>query len=85
VPAASNRLANLALTTAGGGPALLDPQTPNEPRALNPWFEVELALPAAHALVLGQHVYARFEHSPEPIAWRLYRSIRQLFLRQFAV
>ncbi|MDH4095145.1 MAG: PqqD family peptide modification chaperone [Betaproteobacteria bacterium] len=85
VPAASNRLSNLALSSAGGGPAALDPQDSREPRALETWFEYELALPATHAFVLGEHVYARFEHGAEPVAWRIYRSVRQLFLRQFAV
>jgi len=27
----------------------------------------------------------RFEHPAEPVAWRIYRSIRQVFLKQFAV
>ena len=85
VPAASNRLSNLAMSSAGGGPAALDPQDSREPRALNTWFEYELALPSTHAFVLGEHVYARFEHGTEPVAWRIYRSVRQLFLRQFAV
>jgi hypothetical protein len=35
--------------------------------------------------VLGEHVYARFELDPEPLAARLYRSVRQLFLQRFAV
>jgi len=30
-------------------------------------------------------VYARFEHPPEPIAWRMVRAVRQLFLKQFLV
>jgi putative peptide zinc metalloprotease protein len=85
VPAASNRLGNLAMSSAGGGSAVLDPQNAQEPKTLNTWFEFELALPATHAFVLGEHVYARFEHRPEPVAWRIYRSIRQLFLREFAV
>jgi len=85
VPAASNRVSNLAMSSVGGGPAPLDPQDTKEPRTLNTWFEFELALPATRAFVLGEHVYARFEHGSEPLAWRLYRSIRQLFLRQFTI
>jgi putative peptide zinc metalloprotease protein len=85
VPAASNRLSNLAMSSIGGGPAPLDPQDTKEPKTLNTWFEFELVLPATHAFVLGEHVYARFEHGSEPVAWRIYRAIRQLFLRQFAV
>lgn len=85
VPAASNRVENLALSSIGGGPAPLDPQETQKPRTLNTWFEFELALPATRTFVLGEHVYARFEHASEPLAWRIYRSVRQLFLRRFAV
>jgi putative peptide zinc metalloprotease protein len=85
VPSASNRLGNLAMTSAGGGSAPLDPQNQKDPQTLDTWFEYELALPATQTFVLGEHVYARFEHPPEPVAWRVYRSIRQLFLKQFAV
>jgi len=85
VPAASDRVANLALSSVGGGPAPLDPQDTKKAKTLNTWFEFELELPAAQAFVLGEHVYARFELGTEPLAWRIYRSVRQLFLRRFAV
>jgi putative peptide zinc metalloprotease protein len=85
VPAASHSVGNLAMSSAGGGPAVLDPQETRSPKALNTWFEFELALPAAHAFVLGEHVYARFELDPEPLGLRVYRSARQLFLQRFAV
>jgi putative peptide zinc metalloprotease protein len=85
VPAASHSVSNLAMSSAGGGPAVLDPQETRSPKALDTWFEYELALPAARAFVLGEHVYARFELDPEPLGLRVYRSVRQLFLRRFAV
>jgi putative peptide zinc metalloprotease protein len=85
VPAASNRIENLAMSSVGGGLAPLDPQETQKPRTLSTWFEFELALPATRTFVLGEHVYARFEHEAEPVAWRIYRSARQLFLRRFAV
>ncbi len=85
VPAASDRVTNLAMSSVGGGPAPLDPQDMKKAKTLNTWFEFELALPATHAFVLGEHVYARFELGSEPLAWRIYRSVRQLFLRRFAV
>ena len=85
VPAASDTVGNLAMSSAGGGEAALDPQTTDSPQTLDTWFEFELALPATRAYVLGAHVYARFEHLPEPLAWRLYRSLRQIFLTQFEV
>ena len=85
VPAASNRVSNLALSSVGGGAAALDPRQSKEPRTLDAWFEFELELPATTALVLGEHVYVRFEHGDEPLAGRIYRAVRQLFMRQFTV
>jgi putative peptide zinc metalloprotease protein len=85
VPAASRRVSNLALSSVGGGGAPLDPRHSNEPRTLDAWFEFELELPATPALVLGEHVYVRFEHGAEPLAQRIYRAVRQLFMRQFTV
>jgi putative peptide zinc metalloprotease protein len=85
VPAASNRVSNLALSNVGGGGAALDPRNTKEPRTLDTWFEFELELPSTPGLVLGEHVYVRFEHGSEPLAARLYRSVRQLFMRQFTV
>ena len=63
----------------------LDPQDTKKAKTLNTWFEFELELPATHAFVLGEHAYARFELGSEPLAWRIYRSVRQLFLRRFEV
>jgi putative peptide zinc metalloprotease protein len=87
VPAASDRVVNLAMSSAGGGAAALDPQASQQQQArtLGTWFEYELELPTTRAFVLGEHVYARFELGSEPLAWRGYRAIRQLFLRRFAV
>jgi putative peptide zinc metalloprotease protein len=85
VPAASDRLSNPALTSVGGGPAATDPRDPGEPKTLEKWFEFELMLPRTLTPVLGEHVYARFEHHSEPLAYRAYRSLRQLFMKRFTV
>jgi len=84
-PAATNKVANLAMSSIGGGQAVVDPHESKEPKTLNTWFEFELALPATQAFVLGEHVYVRFEHGSEALAWRLYRSVRQLFMKRFTV
>lgn len=84
-PAATNKVSNLALSSIGGGQAAVDPQQSKEPKTLNTWFEFELELPATQAFVLGEHVYVRFEHGSEALVWRLYRSVRQLFMKRFAV
>ena len=85
VPAASDRVANMALSSVGGGPAPLDPQDGKKAKTLNTWFEFDLELASTRAFVLGEHAYARFELGSEPLAWRVYRGVRQLFLRRFAV
>ena len=85
VPAASDRLANPALSSVGGGPAATDPRNPEEPKTLDKWFEFELELPGVLTAVLGEHVYVRFEHASEPLAYRAYRSLRQLFMKRFTV
>ncbi|MBI3917578.1 MAG: efflux RND transporter periplasmic adaptor subunit [Betaproteobacteria bacterium] len=85
VPAAVSEVGNLAMSSLGGGSAPLDPRDASKPTTLNTWFEFELALPATRAFVLGEHVYARFEHAAAPLSRRIYQAVRQLFLRRFAV
>ncbi|HUS39226.1 MAG TPA: PqqD family peptide modification chaperone [Pirellulales bacterium] len=85
VPAASDRLSNPALSTVGGGPAAADPRNPDQPKTLENWFEFELVLPGVVTPVMGEHVYVRFEHASEPLAYRAYRSLRQLFMKRFTV
>jgi putative peptide zinc metalloprotease protein len=85
VPMATDQVANPALSTLGGGRAALDPTEAGNSKTLQTWFQFELELPGTPAFVIGEHVYARFEHPPEPIAWRMYRAVRQLFLKQFLV
>jgi len=85
VPAASQRLPNPALSTQGGGLVATDPTKPDVPTALGRWFEFELELPGKPSRALGERVYVRFEHGWEPPAWRIGRSVRQLFMKRFAV
>jgi len=86
VPAASDKLPNLAMSSIGGGQVPVNPAgDPRDPKALSTWFQFELDLPGAQAFVLGEHVYVRFEHGWEPLAWRIYRGVRQLFMKQFTV
>jgi putative peptide zinc metalloprotease protein len=85
VPQATDQVANPAMSSLGGGRAPLDPQAPERLKTLDTWFEFELELPGARAFMIGEHVYARFEHPPEPLAWRIYRAARQVFLKRFLV
>ena len=86
VPAASSQLPSLAFSTQGGGDISLDPEQAEGGRALDSFFQFELSLAeGATSASVGGRVHVRFDHGREPLAWRLYRSLRQLFLRQFNV
>ena len=86
VPGGSQRLPTAALGTAGGGSFPVDPRDPDGTATLEYVFEYELALPeGAPAEFLGNRVHVRFDHGYEPLGFQLYRSIRQLLLRQFSV
>ncbi|MBH5402615.1 PqqD family peptide modification chaperone [Bradyrhizobium sp. CNPSo 4010] len=86
VPSAVAELPSLALSTRGGGDIALDPSKPDAPKALESQFQFDLHVPEeVAARVIGGRVYVRFDHGTEPIAWRVVRSVRQLFLRQFSV
>jgi len=86
VPGGSLKLPTAALGTAGGGSFAVDPRDPEGRQTLARVFEFEVALPdEARTRFLGNRVYVRFDHGYEPIGLQLYRSLRQLLLRQFGV
>jgi putative peptide zinc metalloprotease protein len=86
VPAAQSDVPSLALTTQGGGPIVLDPAHTQKPQALFSMFQfdVELLEPVPPRMA-GARVYVRFDHGNEPLAFRMLRGMRQLFLGQFRV
>ncbi|TFH48403.1 MAG: HlyD family secretion protein, partial [Lysobacterales bacterium] len=86
VPAADNRLPSSALGSVGGGKFQVDPQDEQGTRTLDPVFLFDLGLPAGTEIGnAGGRVYVRFDHGTEPLAQQWYRSLRQLFLRQFTI
>jgi putative peptide zinc metalloprotease protein len=86
VPAASDRLPSAALGSVGGGQFQVDPQDEQGTRTLDPIFQFDLSLPPDTEIGnAGGRVYVRFDHGTEPLAQQWYRSLRQLFLRQFTI
>jgi putative peptide zinc metalloprotease protein len=63
----------------------VDPHDSSQQVTLDKWFEFELTIPETRVHAMGERAYVRFEHAAEPLAMRLYRSVRQLFLRRFTV
>ncbi|MDW4496654.1 PqqD family peptide modification chaperone [Sulfitobacter sp. D35] len=86
-PGGAARLPSRALAAdGGGGPFVVDPADPERLRAFDVAFQFELALRAPHPVSLvGERVYVRFDHGWEPVAPRLWRTVRQLFLARFNV
>ena len=86
VPSLSNTLPSLALSTLGGGNIVLDPTDSNQVRTFTRLLHLELKPESTeHLPPMGSRVYVRFKHGAEPLAWRLNRGIRQVFLRRFNV
>jgi putative peptide zinc metalloprotease protein len=83
VPAASANLPSMALALEGGGTIALDPTASHNPKSFENYFQFDLRIPARLASRIGERVYVRFEHDPETLAARGYRTIRHLFLRTF--
>jgi putative peptide zinc metalloprotease protein len=86
VPALSDSLPNAALSTAGGGEIALDPTDPRQRRVLANLLHLDLRFDEDRTIPrIGSRVYVRFSHGTEPLAGRLSRSIRQVFLRVFQI
>jgi putative peptide zinc metalloprotease protein len=75
-----------ALTQEGGGAIAVDPRDRLGIKAFQKVFLFDIELPTHEGFYnVGGRVYVRFDHGEEPIVWRWYREIRQLFLRRFNV
>lgn len=86
VPTLSDTLPSMAFTTAGGGELAIDPSDSERARALERLLHLELRPVESHPVeALGGRVYVRFDHGEAPLWQRLYRSVRQLFLRRLDV
>lgn len=86
IPTVSDRLPSIALGSRGGGQAVSDPRDASGSAALERLFQLDVAVSEPiSALGIGSRVHVRFDHGAESIASRLYREIRQLFLRRFNV
>jgi putative peptide zinc metalloprotease protein len=86
VPAGEEILPSRVLATEGGGEIATDPRDTKGPKALQRMFQFDIALDeTVHFNQFGQRVYARFDHTPEPLSVQWYRHIRVLFLSRFGV
>ncbi|GEA60612.1 efflux RND transporter periplasmic adaptor subunit [Vibrio comitans] len=85
VPSSTRILPSAVLATEGGGQIALDPNRNHDLESYEGYFRVELDSTQAPITRFDERVHVLFEHDSEPIAYRWYRAIRRLFLRQFDV
>ena len=85
VPSSTRELPSKVLAVEGGGRIAVDPNAPDGARSLRNYFRVDLTLQDAPISRIEERVYVLFKHDPEPLAWRWYRVIRRVFLRQLDV
>ncbi|MFW6077164.1 MAG: peptidase M50, partial [Hyphomicrobiales bacterium] len=86
VPEITDDLPTAALATIGGGALSVDPGDPEALRSLTKVLQLELAFDRPRDVeVMGGRVHVRFRHDDRPIAVRVWRALRQLFLREFNV
>lgn len=85
IPAASRELPSLALSLGGGGRFALDPREHERLQVLEGLFQFEIKTQNPVPYRIEERVFVRFEHQPEPLPSRWYRSMRRLLLSRFAV
>lgn len=86
VPILSDTLPSLALSTVGGGSIALDPRDQRQRRALASLLHLDIGVTEeVKVSTIGSRVHVRFFHGMEPLAERIYWSLRQVFLRIFKV
>jgi putative peptide zinc metalloprotease protein len=84
VPSATRALPSPALGAAGGGLITVDPT--DHKQAMENLFVLDLELTGlAPSTRVGGRALVRIEHDPEPVAGRLYRALRRLFLAHLAI
>jgi len=83
VPEATFVLPSPVLGSTGGGRIVADNKVEDGTRSENPVFLIDLSLPdLKQGRQFGERVYIYFRHPPEPWASRVYRRIRQHFLKK---
>jgi len=79
-PKADTQLPSAALSTAGGGSLVADPEGDGT-TVIEPVFDVELAWPEnAPDVNVGSHVYVKLHHAPTTLSSRLVSGMKRAFL-----
>lgn len=83
IPLGARDLPSTALGLEGGGEIAVALNEETGRVTVKPWFQFDVGLDAPiESVNLGMRAYVRFDHDNEPLALRMFREIRQTFLRQ---
>jgi len=82
-PSSSTQLPSMALGERGGGNLMTDPSDETGLTALQPVVMIDLNLPNRVFERAGGRAYVRFNHQPSPLAFQIYRYLKQIFISQF--
>lgn len=85
VPAASDRLPNLALSLEGGGDIALDPSRVNDPKTFEKYFQFEIEVDDFPIQRIGERVFVKFVYEAEPLFYRVKRYVQRLFMKRFEI
>ncbi len=85
VPAVSKEIPSDVLVTSGGGDIVADPSSGEVLLAMENYVSLEVEAAISNTPYLFERFYVRFSLPSEPIAYRLIRQVRQVFLEQFEV
>jgi putative peptide zinc metalloprotease protein len=86
VPAATDQIPGRALSQEGGGKIAVDPQDAFGNTAYQKLFLFDIELPPHEGIYhVGSRLHIRFNHGTEPVFFRGYKGIRQLFLKRFSI
>jgi putative peptide zinc metalloprotease protein len=85
-PSATKEAPPVALTNAAGGPVLLDPNAPGGPKALMPWYRVDIVLDRGQQrLPVGATGTVRFVVGKDPIGQQVWLRFRRILARRFLI
>lgn len=86
VPAGTKDLPSATLSGLGGGGIAVDPREKEKLRTFERVFQFDIQMNDYERVSnLGSRVYVRFYHGLSPLAYRWYKSLKQLLLRNFNV
>ncbi len=85
VPAVSKEIPSDVLVTTGGGDIVVDPSSSKKLLAMENYVSLEVETSVSNTQYIFERFYVRFSLPSEPIAYRLMRQIRQVFIEQFEV